>query len=79
MEVIDRPLPAHGKEAFDTGLRMGAEQEPEPSPNFTLEENEKQVFQAQADSPPCPECGAMMVRNASCYKCLNCGASNGCS
>ncbi|MBI4397633.1 MAG: intein-containing adenosylcobalamin-dependent ribonucleoside-diphosphate reductase [Candidatus Omnitrophica bacterium] len=36
-------------------------------------------FQAQLDAPPCPECGEMMVRSASCYKCLNCGATSGCS
>jgi ribonucleoside-diphosphate reductase alpha chain len=40
---------------------------------------EKVVFETQADAPPCPGCGSMMVRNGSCYKCLNCGASNGCS
>jgi ribonucleoside-diphosphate reductase alpha chain len=36
-------------------------------------------FAAQADAPPCPECGSIMVRNGSCYKCLNCGATSGCS
>ena len=41
--------------------------------------HERQVFQSQADAPPCPECGAIMVRNAACYKCLNCGTTNGCS
>ena len=37
------------------------------------------AFQAQDDAPPCHECGAIMVRNGSCYKCLNCGATSGCS
>ena len=27
----------------------------------------------------CPECGSIMVRNGACYKCLNCGATSGCS
>jgi ribonucleoside-diphosphate reductase alpha chain len=31
------------------------------------------------DSPSCPECGSLMVRNASCYRCFNCGTTNGCS
>ncbi len=39
----------------------------------------KVTFHAQEDSPPCPDCGSMMVRNGSCYKCLECGATNGCS
>ncbi len=43
------------------------------------EKKEKGVFVTQADAPPCPECGALMVRNAACYKCLNCGATSGCS
>jgi len=39
----------------------------------------KMSFQAQADAPSCMECGSIMVRNGSCYKCLNCGATSGCS
>jgi ribonucleoside-diphosphate reductase alpha chain len=31
------------------------------------------------DSPTCPDCGSLMVRNASCYRCFNCGTTNGCS
>ncbi len=33
----------------------------------------------QADAPLCPQCGELTVRNAACYKCLNCGESLGCS
>lgn len=36
-------------------------------------------FSPQADAPSCPDCGSIMVRNGSCYKCLNCGATSGCS
>lgn len=45
------------------------------------EDGEKRGFSftAQEDAPPCPECGSIMVRNGSCYKCLNCGATSGCS
>jgi ribonucleoside-diphosphate reductase alpha chain len=31
------------------------------------------------DAPACDVCGAITVRNANCYKCLNCGNSMGCS
>ncbi len=31
------------------------------------------------DGPACCECGAIMVRNGSCYRCLNCGGTSGCS
>jgi ribonucleoside-diphosphate reductase alpha chain len=33
----------------------------------------------ETDAPPCHECGALMVRSGSCYKCLNCGSTSGCS
>jgi ribonucleoside-diphosphate reductase alpha chain len=36
-------------------------------------------FSPQADAPSCSDCGAIMVRNGSCYKCLNCGSTSGCS
>ncbi|MGQ9918248.1 MAG: vitamin B12-dependent ribonucleotide reductase [Bryobacteraceae bacterium] len=31
------------------------------------------------DAPACAECGGIMVRNGSCYKCENCGSTSGCS
>ncbi|MGE5236144.1 MAG: vitamin B12-dependent ribonucleotide reductase [Acidobacteriota bacterium] len=37
------------------------------------------LFVNQADAPPCPTCGMVMVRNGACYKCNNCGSVHGCS
>jgi ribonucleoside-diphosphate reductase alpha chain len=37
------------------------------------------AFLYQQDAPSCHECGAIMVRNGACYKCLNCGSTSGCS
>jgi ribonucleoside-diphosphate reductase alpha chain len=31
------------------------------------------------DAPSCPNCGMLMVPNGSCYKCVNCGSTSGCS
>ncbi|MDD5218140.1 MAG: hypothetical protein PHS88_08570, partial [Candidatus Omnitrophica bacterium] len=31
------------------------------------------------DAPFCNSCGHVTVRNGSCYRCLNCGNSMGCS
>ncbi len=39
----------------------------------------RSTFLYQQDAPSCHECGAIMVRNGSCYKCLNCGSTSGCS
>ncbi len=36
------------------------------------------TFDPQSDAPPCDNCGMIMVRNGSCYKCLNCGNTSGC-
>jgi adenosylcobalamin-dependent ribonucleoside-diphosphate reductase len=33
----------------------------------------------QRDAPPCDQCGHLTVRNGTCYRCLNCGNSMGCS
>ncbi|MBL4701995.1 MAG: vitamin B12-dependent ribonucleotide reductase, partial [Phycisphaeraceae bacterium] len=37
------------------------------------------MTQMQADAPACDVCGTITVRSGTCYKCLNCGASMGCS
>jgi len=31
------------------------------------------------DAPSCSVCGAIMTRNGSCYRCLSCGSTSGCS
>jgi len=33
----------------------------------------------QTDAPACDQCGTITVRSGTCYKCLNCGHSMGCS
>ena len=37
------------------------------------------TFVNHDDAPACSGCGGIMVRNGACYKCLNCGATSGCS
>jgi ribonucleoside-diphosphate reductase alpha chain len=31
------------------------------------------------DAPPCAMCGELMIPNGSCFKCVNCGSTSGCS
>jgi ribonucleoside-diphosphate reductase alpha chain len=38
-----------------------------------------QVKAHAPDAPPCPECGSIMSRSGTCYVCVNCGATTGCS
>jgi ribonucleoside-diphosphate reductase alpha chain len=66
---------------------LGAEETPvvEAGETLTLRPTEPDPqqalpFPAQAsDAPLCSECGSIMTRNGSCYKCANCGGTSGCS
>jgi len=31
------------------------------------------------DAPTCSVCGSIMTRNGSCYRCMSCGSTSGCS
>jgi ribonucleoside-diphosphate reductase alpha chain len=63
------PEHAAGEIGESAGLRPT---EPEPQQSLPFA---PQV----ADAPICSECGGMMTRNGSCYKCENCGGTSGCS
>jgi ribonucleoside-diphosphate reductase alpha chain len=41
--------------------------------------NDMKSMYALDDAPTCAGCGSIMVRNGSCYKCMNCGETSGCS
>jgi len=41
--------------------------------------NDFRSMYALDDAPTCAGCGSIMVRNGSCYKCMNCGETSGCS
>jgi ribonucleoside-diphosphate reductase alpha chain len=47
-------------------------------PNGSVQPSLAGVEQSD-DAPSCADCGAIMVRNGSCYKCMNCGSTSGCS
>ena len=50
-----------------------------PAPSRCRSAATNVAFKIQEDAPSCAECGSIMVRNGSCYKCLNCGSTSGCS
>ena len=61
-----------------------AEEKPPVAPQPALEIKrrdamDEQLSQLMGDAPICDQCGHITVRNGSCYKCLNCGNSIGCS
>jgi ribonucleoside-diphosphate reductase alpha chain len=57
-------------EAGETVTLRATEQDPQQPLPFEA---------ATADAPLCAECGSIMTRNGSCYKCGNCGGTSGCS
>lgn len=64
----------------DSGAE-GPVSEPQNAAKLQTHVEHRGLFFANSeDAPPCNTCGSgLMVRNGSCYKCLNCGSSNGCS
>ena len=57
---------------------------PAPTSAHTAQEVQTAAIQAvladkMGDAPLCDTCGHITVRNGSCYRCLNCGDSKGCS
>jgi len=38
-----------------------------------------ELADVETDAPACKECGAIMSRSGSCYRCGNCGWTSGCS
>jgi len=45
----------------------------------TEDASQKYLSNLMGDAPPCDVCGHITIRNGTCYKCLNCGNSLGCS
>jgi ribonucleoside-diphosphate reductase alpha chain len=75
-------LPKEEQPETPASTGNGSELEPEEDEaqrQRALKEREHAVFVAQADAPPCHDCGSLMVRNGACYACVNCGATSGCS
>ena len=67
--------------------RAGASQQPapraaktQPVGAFQQESGTQDYMKSmQSDAPACNTCGHITVRSGTCYKCLNCGSSMGCS
>jgi ribonucleoside-diphosphate reductase alpha chain len=68
-----------GKASILDGLKIVAQNGEATARSDRLEAGQPTVIFDTADSPACTECGSIMVRNGSCYKCINCGATSGCS
>ena len=75
----ERHTEAHVSEtAIETGKNTRVtvtETHTQTSASATL----SKALESSGDAPPCDVCGTITVRSGTCYKCLNCGNSLGCS
>jgi len=72
----DLPVLSNGHASANGNSNGGSSQQIKP---LDLGGGTKVAFSVSADSPSCSDCGSIMVRSGSCYKCLNCGSTSGCS
>ncbi len=79
-EETEKPVEAVVKEIIETPAADQPKLFEEKDDQVTVASAaHTQTFDNQSDAPACDTCGSIMVRNAACYKCLNCGATSGCS
>ena len=84
----DRTPPAHGI-APDLQASGGlSSSEPSALGPNPLSVEDRGIYHAatamkslyeMGDSPSCSTCGSIMTRNGSCYRCMECGSTSGCS
>ncbi|HUA98747.1 MAG TPA: vitamin B12-dependent ribonucleotide reductase [Terracidiphilus sp.] len=85
-QVTGQPgrLSAGGGIAPDTQPRLASAATPTHTPDL----KDRGIYHAadamrgmydMGDAPSCGTCGAIMVRNGSCYRCMSCGSTSGCS
>ena len=49
-----------------------------PAPPMAPRDQAAPSRPCQMDAPPCPDCGSLMIRAGSCFRCGNCGGTSGC-
>jgi ribonucleoside-diphosphate reductase alpha chain len=65
--------------SYDGGAPESLAEQRQTSTGTTKSVLDQQLGEMMGDAPMCDSCGHITVRNGACYKCLNCGASMGCS
>ena len=57
---------------------QASSQQPAASASHHAADRMKELVD-MGDAPSCHVCGAIMTRNGSCYRCMSCGSTSGCS
>lgn len=78
--VAKSPKPAKNPEQkSEARLHSPVNEKPESEQHEHHDALDQQMADLMGDAPQCNLCGHLTVRNGTCYKCLNCGNSLGCS
>jgi ribonucleoside-diphosphate reductase alpha chain len=82
--IFDRNPPQQGI-APDLAARSGLDMQGAPDSSsmedrgiYHASDAMKSMYD-MGDSPSCATCGAIMTRSGSCYRCMSCGSTSGCS
>ncbi|NUM32358.1 MAG: vitamin B12-dependent ribonucleotide reductase [Bacteroidetes bacterium] len=80
-QIKDLPLSIEDDTDFSSQHSSGVSKENKPNYSTQPQANATDVYlkSMQSDAPACNVCGHITVRSGTCYKCLNCGNSLGCS
>ncbi|HLP19559.1 MAG TPA: hypothetical protein VK174_04630, partial [Chitinophagales bacterium] len=83
-EPIERITPVHpemkdNKPTAKKEPEMKVERKITMAPSSSMSAFNKAAGDMMGDAPPCSVCGNITLRSGTCYKCLNCGNSMGCS
>ncbi|HLW79710.1 MAG TPA: vitamin B12-dependent ribonucleotide reductase [Terriglobia bacterium] len=85
-ENVSLVAPNGGEAAGASELASKFSKAAQDAPAARPAESEPRAVQPQLagveptdDAPSCSDCGAIMVRNGACYRCMNCGGTSGCS
>jgi len=71
------PAPPEEKPLPTTGLPTTTDQRPTTGKVHAADRLKDLVD--LGDAPTCSTCGSIMTRNGSCYRCMSCGSTSGCS
>ena len=80
--------PPQGGIAADLAVRNGLGQSGGSTPQSSAAFQDRGIYHAadamksmydMGDAPSCATCGAIMTRSGSCYRCMSCGSTSGCS
>ena len=75
----DAPSPASSPSRRLAALATAPSFNPSAASAASADPLNQQGSEMQSDAPACDVCGSITVRSGTCYKCLNCGNSMGCS